>query len=249
MEADTDARIARGRAGVWLIHIVPAVILIPCFVYGAMIYASLPETIPTHWGAGGAPDAWADKSFGSVFAPLLIGAGTSVFLALITVAVPLMVPPSNNATKWELWRREGTICGTVAAMGGASALIAALVGVLAVAGWQNPDSLPVGPVLILIALILGVVAASYALSTRWARRTAQKNGVMPTAEEQEEDKLWIAGGLYNNPDNPHILVPKREGAGTGLTVNVGNSKGRAAVVAFLGVFVVFPLVLGGILAL
>ena len=214
-----------------------------------MLYESLPETIPTHWGAGGTPDAWADKSFGAVFAPLLIGAGTSVFLALIAAAVPLMVPPSKDASTWELWRREGTIRGTVAAMGGVSALTAALVGLLSVAGWRNPDALPMGPVLILVALILAVVLVAYALSSRWARRSALKSGVMPTAEEQEEDKLWTVGGLYNNPDDPHILVPKRSGSGTGMTVNVGNAKGRAAVVIFLAVFVVLPLALGGILAL
>ncbi|MCC3269504.1 DUF1648 domain-containing protein [Arthrobacter gengyunqii] len=244
MEAETDVKIPRNRAGVWLIHAAAALILIPCFAYGAMIYESLPETIPTHWGAGGTPDAWADKSFGSVFAPLLIGAGTSVFLVLIAAAVPLMVPPSQDATAWELWRREGMIRGTVATMGGVSALTAALVGLLSVAGWRNPDALPMGPVLILLALILAVVFVAYTLSSRWARRSALKSGVMPTAQEQEEDKQWTVGGLYNNPDDPHILVPKRSGSGTGMTVNVGNAKGRAAVVVFLGLFVGVPLVFG-----
>lgn len=249
METETDVKIPRGRAGLWLIHAIAALILIPCFAYGATVYESLPETIPTHWGAGGAPDAWADKSFGSVFALLFVGAGTSVFLALIAAAVPLMAPPSKDPTPWELWRREGMIRGIVAAMGIISALITALVGLLSVAAWKNPDHLSAWPVLILVALILGAIFAADALSSRWARRSALKNGVTPTAEEEEEDKLWTVGGFYNNPNDPHILVPKRSGSGTGMTVNIGNAKGRGAVVVFLAVFVVLPLVLGGILAL
>ncbi|WAP53383.1 DUF5808 domain-containing protein [Arthrobacter sp. ATA002] len=160
-----------------------------------------------------------------------------------------MVPPGKDASQWELWRREGTIRGTVAAMGGTSVLMAAVFGFVSVAGWRSPDNLPVGPLLILIALVLAVVFAAYSLSSRWACRAASRNGASPSPDEQEEDKLWIAGGLHNNPKNPHIMVPKRSGSGTGMTVNVGNAKGRAAVAVFLAVFVVLPLVIGGILAL
>ena len=249
MEAQTDVAIPRGRGVLWMIHAVAPLILAACFIYGARIYGSLPETVPTHWGAGGEPDAWADKSFGSVFAPLLVGAGTSVFLVVIAAAAPMMAPAAQDASPWELWRREGTIRGTVAAMGGTSVLLAALMGLLAVAGWNNPDSLPLGPVLVLVALILAVTAAAYALCSRWARRAALRNGVSPTGEEAQADKLWVAGGLYNNPDDPHILVSKRPGSGTGMTVNVGHAKGRAAVAIFLALFVGLPVLLGLILAL
>ncbi|MFJ7750911.1 DUF1648 domain-containing protein [Arthrobacter sp. NPDC097144] len=249
METDIDVKITRGRNLLWLIHLGGILILAACFAYGSTIYDSLPETIPTHWGASSTPDEWADKSFGSVFAPLLVGAGISVFLALIAAAAPFMIPPNQNATPWELWRREGTIRGLVAGMGGMSVLLAALMGVMSVSAWRNPDGFPSASVLILIVLILvGVIAAS-ALSSRWARRTALRNGITPTVPEQEEDKLWIAGGIYNNAKDPRVIVPKRAGFGTGVTVNVGNSKGRAAVVIFLAVFVGIPLVLLGVSAL
>lgn len=249
METEIDVKMTRGRALLWLIHPVGLLILAACFAYGSTIYDSLPETIPTHWGASNTPDEWADKSFGTVFAPLLVGAGVSVFLALIAAAAPLMVPRDQNSTPWELWRREGTIRGLVAGLGGMSVLMAALMGVVSVSAWRNPDGFPAGSVLIMIVLILvGAIAAS-ALSSRWARRTALRNGITPTVREQEEDKLWIAGGIYNNPKDPRIIVPKRGGFGTGVTVNVGNSKGRAAVVIFLAVFVGVPLVLLGVSAL
>lgn len=253
MLADFETPITRGRTAVWLLHPVAALVLACCFAYGVTIYDSLPEAIATHWGANGQPDAWTDKTFGSAFFPLMMGAGISAFLSLIAAAAPVMDPPDKDkeATGWDLYRREGMIRGTVAGMGCASILTAVLIGFLTVAGWKNPEHVPPGPALLLTALILGVVLGSYRIASGWARRTALAAGVLPTAAEQEEEKLWIAGGLYNNPEDPHILVPKRTGSGTGtgMTVNVGNSKGRAAVVVFLAVFVVFPLILGTVLAL
>ena len=50
-----------------------------------------------------------------------------------------MVPPNRDATLWELYRREGMIRGTVAAMGGTSVLIAVIIGFLTAAGWKNPE--------------------------------------------------------------------------------------------------------------
>lgn len=249
METDIDVKMTRGRALLWLIHPVGVLILAAFFAYGTTIYDSLPEMIPTHWGASSTPDEWADKSFGSVFAPLLVGAGVSVFLALISAAAPLMVPRNPDATPWELWRREGTIRGIVAGMGGMSVLMAALMAVVSVSAWKNPDGFPAGSVLLVIVLILVAALGASALSSRWARRTALRNGITPTVREQEEDKLWIAGGIYNNPKDPRIIVPKRGGFGTGVTVNIGTSKGRAAVVVFLTFFVAVPLVLLGVSAL
>ncbi|MCQ1995124.1 DUF1648 domain-containing protein [Arthrobacter sp. zg-Y1171] len=240
MDSKVETKITSGRGIFWLIHFAAVLVSLSCFAYGTTIYDSLPETIPTHWGAGGSPDEWEAKSFGTVFFPLMMGGGLSVLLALIAAVVPAMVPPETDSSDWELYRREGTIRGTVAALGWTSFLIAVLIGTLTVAGWRTPDHVPAGPALVMVALILGCLVLCYAAGARWARRTAERDGVRPTAEEQEEEKRWVGGILYNDPNDPHVLVPKRSGSGTGLTVNVGNRAGRTAVVVFLVVFVVLP---------
>ncbi|AOY72379.1 DUF5808 domain-containing protein [Paenarthrobacter ureafaciens] len=61
--------------------------------------------------------------------------------------------------------------------------------------------------------------------------------------------MWVAGVIYHNPENPHVLVPKRAGTGVGWTVNVGSHKGSLVVGVFLGGFVVLPIVLGVIASL
>ncbi|MDM7989638.1 DUF1648 domain-containing protein [Arthrobacter sp. zg-Y877] len=249
MGSDTAIKITGTRAALWLPHVAAVLLLASCFAYGTTIYDSLPETIPTHWGGGGRPDEWDTKSFGTVYMPLLMGAGISVLLAVVSAATPAMILPDKDPSDWELYRREGMIRGTVAALGGTSVLVAALIGGLTVAGWRTPDHVPAGPALMMVPLILGCLFLSYTAAGRWARRTAERDGVHPTAEEREEDKRWVGGILYNDPNDPHILVPKRSGSGTGLTVNVGNRRGLTAVVVFLMVFVVLPTVFGVFMAL
>ncbi|MFF1830505.1 DUF1648 domain-containing protein [Paenarthrobacter sp. NPDC058040] len=245
----TETRTKGGRGLIWLLHLVAVLILVTCFVYGGITYESLPEVVPTHWGPDGSPDSWSPKTFGSVFFPLLVAAGVIALLAIVTAAVPKMIIPDNEPSLWELYRREGMIRGTIATLGSTTILIAVLSGFFAVAGWANPNHVSSWPALLLTALILGVIPLSYASASRWAHRTALSRGIRPTAAEEEEEKLWIAGILYNNPDDPHILVPKRSGTGIGLTVNVGSPKGRAVSVIFLVVFVVAPLALGAMAAL
>jgi uncharacterized membrane protein len=244
-----EIQINRGRGLVWLLHVFALLLSAFCFGYGVVVYDSLPDPLPTHWGPGGIPDDWSPKSFGSVFFGPLMGAGLSILLALITAAVSRIAPPAEDASPWKLYVREGVNRGTVAALGSTSILLAALFGFFAVAGWLAPDHLPLWPVITLTALILGVIPVSYASASRWARRTAAAREIVPTESETEDEKLWVAGVLYNNPADPHVLVPKRSGTGLGLTVNVGNRKGRIAVAVFLAVFVILPLVLGVVLAL
>lgn len=70
----------------------PLVLIAVMFVAGAVLYPSLPEIIPTHWGPSGAADAWSHKSFLSVFAMPLVAVGV---YALLWV-VPLFDPKRAN---------------------------------------------------------------------------------------------------------------------------------------------------------
>lgn len=48
---------------------------------------------------------------------------------------------------------------------------------------------------------------------------------------RDDDRYWIGGIFYNNPDDPAVLVPKRYGLG--WTVNFGNPLGRLFLFATL----------------
>ncbi|MER2134940.1 MAG: DUF1648 domain-containing protein [Arthrobacter sp.] len=231
------------RLGPWIPHLGAVLITGACFVDGALIYGSLPDTVPVHWGLDG-PDAWGEKSVGTVFMGPFVALGTAALLALVSAAAPALSQQEPGASRWEAFRREGMIRGTVAAMGTVSLLVAACVGYLAAQSWRTPEQVALWPALVLSAGVLAVVIPVYAAANRNTRREAARRGIHPSEEEKAEDAKWIGGILLNDARNPRVLVPKREGTGTGLTVNVGNARGRTAVALFLVVLIVLPVGLG-----
>ena len=243
-DAPADATRRPRRLLPWVPHWTAALLIAALYVYGASVYGALPATVPTHWGMDGTPDSWEPKSFGAVFLPLNVAAGMCLFLALVSAAAPAMTPQEKQPSQWEASVREGNIRGTVLALGTCSLGLTGVIGGLTVAGWRTPDSVSALPVLVLLPLMLVALMASYAYETRNARRSAAARGIHPTAEEAAEDGLWFAGVLYNDSTDPRILVSKRRGSGMGITVNVGNRAGRAAVVLFLLLFAGVPLVAG-----
>lgn len=60
----------------------PLLIIAAMFVVAAVLYPSLPDKFPTHWGLNG-PDAWSTKSFISVYLMPLIALGIYALLIVV----------------------------------------------------------------------------------------------------------------------------------------------------------------------
>ena len=60
----------------------PLLIIAAMFVAAAVLYPSLPDKFPTHWGLNG-PDAWSVKNFWSVYLMPLIALGIYVLLIVV----------------------------------------------------------------------------------------------------------------------------------------------------------------------
>lgn len=233
-----------GRARAWVPFLIAALATAVVFAWGARVYDDLPEVIPTHWGPGGEPDDWDEKSFGTVFLPPLIGAGTTVMLALCALMVPVFTQPAREPSGWARFRHEGVARATVSVLGWVSLLTALFVGWLSVSGWTTPERIAMRWPLVLYLVALAVfLFQPFRRWRRWSDRQAEEAGFAPTPQEAAEDRLWLPGGIYNNPDEPRVMVPKREGHGTGLTINVGNRTGRAIAIGFVLVIVVLPVAL------
>jgi uncharacterized membrane protein len=70
----------------------PLLIIAAMFAAAAVLYPSMPARFPTHWGITGAPNAWMDKSLGSVFMMPLLALGIYALL----VAVPYLDPKRRS---------------------------------------------------------------------------------------------------------------------------------------------------------
>ncbi|MFP8887175.1 DUF1648 domain-containing protein [Streptomyces mangrovi] len=79
---------------VWLLP--QLAVLAGLTVWGVAVYPSLPERVPQHIGPGGI-DAWADKSVGAVFVPVLVYAGVIAVMALTSAAALRMRPADELA--------------------------------------------------------------------------------------------------------------------------------------------------------
>lgn len=173
----------------------------------------IPERFPVHWNAQGEPDAWADRSPGSVASPLLLGAGACAFLAVLAWRVGGFTRSADQNDERDVLesRLLRDIFGAVA-FG-----LALLPAILAVQPLRSqPGELPRGFGWWIAAGIAVLLAFVFWRSSLAARRL---EAIAPQAAEERE--FWRWGGiLYVNPEDSRLFVPKR--VGLGWTLNFGR---------------------------
>jgi len=74
------------------------------FVVGAALYPYLPDSIPTHWGFEGRPDAWGPKTWGAWITPLM----SLGFLVLM----PLLAKIDPRRANYELFKKPWSVIQT-----------------------------------------------------------------------------------------------------------------------------------------
>lgn len=237
-----DELLRQGRAASWWPFWLAGAVLVCVGGYGLVVYDSLPERIPLHFGTDGRATRWGEKSLGTVFLPLIIAVAMTLVVPLVAAVLPSLVTTAKDASDWTRLRVEGSVRGTRAGLGWVTVLVALLMAWISVATWRAPDRLSPWPVALFIVAMFVVLVLAYRRWARWARSTARVHGMHPTAEEEAEEALWLPLGLYRNHGDPRVMVPKREGHGVGSTVNVGSRGGKIAVVSFVAV-IVLPVVL------
>lgn len=84
----------------------------------ALRWRAIPERFPVHWGMGGQPDRWADRSAVAVFGPLVAGTALVVALLWLRRLLPRLAAHQGKGPA-ELRAGEGAV------LGGAYALAAA----------------------------------------------------------------------------------------------------------------------------
>jgi uncharacterized membrane protein len=177
----------------WVLLALPA--FVPPLVAANWLRAhwnEIPERFPIHWDAAGQPNRWADKSFQSVYGPLLYGCGMMLFLIFMALIVFLGARRSVQRT----------------------ATLKILIGVVWLMGvlFTGISLMPLVrfPVLWFFLPVMLFVVGVLAWSRKLARLPAD-----PTP-----DTAWILGSIYYNPQDAAIFVQKR--IGFGFTFNFGN---------------------------
>ncbi len=194
---------AEARPVTWLLWVGPFALLALAAVYTALHWDQIPARFATHWGFNGQPDAWAERTPGGVYQPLLHGFLTCGLLALTSWQIASNSRGSSQTRRFT--SRLLVVTGYA---------IAALFGWLTIrlplASTDNPT-----PAFVLsLAFPIVVVGASLLFASR--RRYPEP----PGDADSTADRYWKGGLIYYNPNDPALFVEKR--IGIGYDLNFGN---------------------------
>lgn len=176
----------------------------------ALAWDDLPVRYPAHYGFSGRADRWVEKSAAAVF--------FNPAMAMLTLTLILVVA---------LMIRYGTRRGTSGERAGWAARYRTLnVGMLAALMWLISvftSTLALGPLLEPGVLMWGlrlapaaILAAVIGFAIPLIRMSMEPTG----GSDATPDECWKLGLFYVNPDDPALVVEKRDGPG--YTINFGN---------------------------
>ncbi len=88
------------------------------------------------------------------------------------------------------------------------------------------NALDFAPLLVIIVLLSGLAAHYLLERRRRANAGSPSNRQFSGPIYREDDRYWLGGVIYYNPDDPDLLVPKRYGLGLGQTLNFGHPRAK-----------------------
>jgi uncharacterized membrane protein len=173
----------------------PFVILAAAAVWLYLGWDRIPARFPVHWGAGGQPNRWAERTVMGVYGCLLYGTELCTWLAAMALA------------GWYGTRRSRAR----PLMLGVLVAVEYLLGVLLALTALEP--LLATPVWVIVLLPVVVVIPTLLVVIRKMSGVREPLTVAPA-------RCWKAGAFYWNPADAALFVPKRDGLG--YTLNMAN---------------------------
>lgn len=201
-------------------------------------YPALPERVPVHWGINGQPDGWARKTLTTVFFLPVLATYLQLWFLLLKydlVHAKMTLPAEQAETYFKF--KEQLVVASMRMMDWVRGIIAVMLGIISqlillttIDGLRH--LLPVANLLIwpcvglLLTMSFYYIYRFMAINNGLEEATGNSN-----VERESEAEKWTSGGLfYYNPDDPALIVEKRDGLG--YTYNFAG-KGIRLRLAFL----------------
>lgn len=209
------------------LYLIPLILIVVSIVYSFLNYSALPEMIPTHWNLLGEADDWQIKSpitlvIQSLMQLLLCGLLYYVSDQIFTTRGKL------DTDNYEISKRA--LLRYLQGMGYSLYIITLsiiLIFTLTTFSMVKGTSLGVG--FMVLGFILPLLGSVYMFIT-WFRY--RKNITSHTSYSPEnEERYWIWGSFYYNPNDPSLFIEKRYGIG--WTINLGTLMGKFIMVMTL----------------
>lgn len=212
-------------------------ITVAAFLVLYYFYPQLPAQVPVHWGLNGQPDRWENKSFITVFAPLLIGLFVQIPLFLLKsemVKARIRVPLENAEKLFFL--KEMSLVGNCNLLDWVRLMVSTLFANIAISilATMANDSVLVFINLWLwvnILLLLGGISF-FLFQIRKINQEIKHLTGQFTFQTADESESWNDEVFYYNKNDSSFMVEKP--SGMGYTFNFANKKSWL----FLALFIV-----------
>ena len=234
---DTELR-PRPEPFPWLWTAPALLVIAATATLGAVRYPGLPDRIATHFDAAGSADRTMPTTVLNAFAPVLIQLGLTAVLFGCVVFVlrgSSTVGPADPESSARSQRSATRL--TARAVLFLAAFVDLALFFIASQVWRGADL--AGGVVAAAAVAFAVGVLGLIGTVAYAHRTdppaAPADGAA-TLTHRDDDRHWRGGLIYVNPDDPALLVPRRNGLG--LTINFGHPWGWVVLAALLAVPVI-----------
>ncbi|HDA6214471.1 TPA: DUF1648 domain-containing protein, partial [Clostridioides difficile] len=214
-----------------IIYLIPILFTLGMSIFIAFNYNKLPDSIATHWNINGSPDVFIDKSFLNVFK--LIGTDFCLMVLLYITSIGSI----KSRIKIDTNRIEESRVENIKYLNKIGYLFLILMIIMTTQFFTT--LLSIKTKLSTAMNITTLLVIIYLIATYINSPNLKFNS---SYSPEEDEKYWIAGIMYNNPNDPSLMVNKR--FGIGWTINFGNPLGKILyiAIALLLIFSLFSLI-------
>ena len=191
------------------------------FLYVLINYKNMPDTIITHWGAGGKPDGYSEKSILNVFFINFIDISMVLLFAVIgvgSIAGNTYIDNENlEENRIKVIKYLNGIGYSFLALTLSIQSITTTIPIFMVQEKNIPMWLTLGSCILPIFIVVPVIYFYLMLSS-----IKPKSRNIYTVEN--DDEKWIYGFIYYNKEDPKLMVEKR--LGMGWSINMARPMGK-----------------------
>lgn len=212
------------------IYMIPLCISIIIAIYAAFNYRLVDGPIPVHYGFSGEADSFVENTPFNYYSNIALISLVNIIIPASTLfSLRARIKINHNDTVESIKKCLFYFEGLAASMLILEISIAVMLSAIVLAPiW---GSIPPG---IMIACVVFLFVSMFPML--YFSTKLKRGSISSSYTPDDEEKYWIIGSIYNNPDDPSVFVQKR--FGIGWTVNIGNIYGKLSVAAVIILIVV-----------
>jgi len=264
--ADTKGGVSRGSISAipWLWYVISGAVTLGMIFLAVYRMPYLPEEIPMRFDAAGEVTRYVPTSWGNVLMiPLIYGAmvlvmlGVNILLEISKLQIDPHRPTLSFAQHRVYRRRMGHALGLMTLLLVFMLMPVGLATIYSDAAWVAPmmraytPIVLIGSFLIAVPLIVVYVRCGQGGGKLKLNVSEEESDVSAEnlAPGRGDDKNWVLGMFYHNPEDPDLLVEDRFGSNIGLNYARVSAKIIAAVVivGIVGLYVWATIMVFGVI--